>query len=130
MKPPSNRTSAWAGVTEGAKAGKLRLPVCKDCGANQYPPQEFCAACLSDDLEWTLVNPAGRVIAHTDIHASVEPWFQERAPVGVALVELECGALVYAFSAPLEQGAKIKIEARLDEAGHGVLHTALLGESE
>lgn len=120
--PPKARTPLWHHVTEGAKAGELRLQICLRCGQAQYPPREVCGRCLSDDLEWKAMDGAAKVLGKTRLHASLEPWFQDRLPVDVALVQLDIGPIVYAFAGKgAEIGVRVTVEARIDEAGQAVL---------
>ncbi len=120
--PPKARTPLWRDVTIGANAGEFRLQHCMECGRVQYPPREICSRCLSDDLEWQPVATGGVVRSYTRIHATLEPWFKDRLPVDVALVEMDAGPVVYAFcDAGMETGTRVTIEARIDESGEAVL---------
>jgi len=123
--PPADRTPLWDPVTEGAKAGELRLQVCADCGTVQYPPREVCGECLSENLEWQSTDGSGTVISHTRLHASIEPYFQARLPLDVVSVRLDAGPVLYAFAGDgtAQTGTPVTVEARLDEAGVGVFHT-------
>jgi uncharacterized OB-fold protein len=111
-------------VTEGAKAGEFRLQVCADCGQVQYPPREVCGECLSENLDWQAIDGKGTVLSHTRLKASVEPYFQARLPIDVVSVRLDVGPVLYAFAGDgtAETGTPVMIEARIDEAGVGVLH--------
>lgn len=121
--PPMGRTPLWQPVTEGAAQNEFRLQVCEECGAVQYPPREVCGTCLSDALTWRPQDGLGKVIAATALHASMEPYFQARLPVRVALVRLNAGPVVYAFNEDdLKPGAAARITARIDDSGQSVLH--------
>ena len=43
---------------EGTALGELRLQRCRGCDATYFPPQPFCPACASDDIE--IVRSSGR----------------------------------------------------------------------
>lgn len=122
--PPAARTPLWIHVTEGAKAGELRLQHCADCGTVQYPPREVCGNCLGDNLEWKAVDGAGAVLSHTRLHGSMEPWFQNRLPVDVVSVQLDAGPVLYAFAGDgtAQTGTAVTVKAQIDEAGVAVLH--------
>lgn len=121
--PPARRTPLWQYVTDGAAHNELRLQVCGACGAVQYPPREICGECLADDLVWQKHDGLGKVIATTTLHASLEPWFQNHLPVRVALVQLNAGPVLYAFtSGVLQRGDAVHVQARIDDSGQAVLH--------
>ena len=78
----------------------IRLQRCAACGAAQYPPREFCGACLSDRLDWeTAASLPGRVLARTVLHHSNEANFRARLPLTIGLVRLEIGPVAVCFLA-------------------------------
>jgi uncharacterized OB-fold protein len=79
----------------------IRLQRCSDCGAAQYPPREFCGACLSDRLGWncTKTMPA-RVLARTLLHHTNEPQFRPRLPLTIGLVQFDAGPVAVCFLSP------------------------------
>lgn len=78
------------------EAGPLELQVCGNCAVVQYPDREVCRNCLSGELEWQVVDGAGELLSWTRLHASLEPWFQQRLPWIVVSVRLRCGPVVLA----------------------------------
>ena len=76
----------------------IRLQRCVACGAVQYPPREFCGACLSDDVAWEEAEslPA-RVLACTRLHHSHEPRFRPRLPLTLGLVRFDAGPVAVCF---------------------------------
>jgi len=76
----------------------IRLQRCAACGAVQYPPREFCGACLSDALAWEEAEslPA-RVLARTRLHHSNEPGFRPRLPLTLGLVRFDAGPIAVCF---------------------------------
>ena len=120
--PPKARTALWRHVTAGAAKGELCLQHCRDCGRVQYPPREVCGQCLSAALEWRPTSGAGKVLSSTALEASLEPYFQARLPVLLALVKLDAGPVVYAFrEQSLDAGQMVAVEARVDSAGEAAL---------
>ncbi|RMF08396.1 MAG: short-chain dehydrogenase [Alphaproteobacteria bacterium] len=120
--PPAFRTALWRHVTEGAREGELRFQTCLQCGQVQYPPREVCGRCLADDLEWRPVEGMAKVLSKTRLHASLEPWFRDRLPVEVALVQLDEGPVAYVFAEQgVDVGNRVRVSARLDEADVAVL---------
>jgi NAD(P)-dependent dehydrogenase (short-subunit alcohol dehydrogenase family)/uncharacterized OB-fold protein len=129
--PPATRSRAASGLTAAAATGRFRLQVCANCGVVQYPPREACHACLSLRLRWRDVDDHGELLADTTIHHSYEPFFRERLPWRVGMVHLDVGPTVLAH---LHRGcgpapARVRVGARLDKAGQGVLVAFPIGEA-
>ena len=123
MLPPGFRSRAALGLTAAAALGRFELQVCAACTAVQYPPREACHRCLSDKLQWQLQDGAGELLAATTVHVSHDLFFRERVPWQLAMVRLDCGPTVVAH---LHDGcppapARVRVGARLDKSGQGVL---------
>lgn len=123
MLPPGLRSRAALGMTAAAALGRFELQVCASCKAVQYPPREACHKCLGDKLIWTLQDATGELLATTTVHVSHDLFFRERVPWQLAMVRLDCGPTVVAH---LHAGcppapARVRVGARLDKAGQGVL---------
>lgn len=121
--PPSPRSRAALGLTAAAALGRFELQVCEACGAVQYPPREMCHECLSEELRWRARDGAGELLSVTAVHVSQDVYFRERAPWRLGMVRLDCGPTVIAhlLDACLEPPSRVRVEARLDKAGQGVL---------
>jgi uncharacterized OB-fold protein len=76
---------------EGCRKGELRLQRCGQCAHVQFPPQSFCAARLSDKLEWFQACGRGTVLSYTVVHWSPNPAYAADAPYVLALIALEEG---------------------------------------
>jgi uncharacterized OB-fold protein len=73
---------------EGTASGELRLQRCRDCRSTYFPPQPFCPACASDDIE--IVRASGRGLLYSYVITErAAPGFT--APYVIAVVELEEG---------------------------------------
>jgi uncharacterized OB-fold protein len=100
----------------------IRLQRCEDCGKAQYPPREFCGACLSDQLAWDTADalPA-HVVARTVLHHSNEPRFHGRLPLVAGLVRFDAGPIAVCFLASTAQpGDAVQVRMGTDnllEAG-------------
>lgn len=94
--PPAARTHLGTAMTTATAAGSLCLQCCEQCGTVQYPPREVCSNCLSGELSWREVNPAGTVLASSELHHALEPWFKERTPWLMGSIKLDCGPVVLA----------------------------------
>lgn len=123
MLPPAARSRAALGLTAAAALGRFELQVCADCGAVQYPAREACVRCLSGHLRWTLQDGSGELIADTTLHHSHDLYFRDRMPWRIGLVRLDVGVTVVAHLHGGVGGApaRVRVTARLDRAGQGVL---------
>lgn len=123
LLPPLVRSRAALGLTAAAALGRFELQVCIACAAVQYPPREACHVCLSGDLQWRVQDGAGELLATTTVRVSHDPFFRERLPWQLAMVRLDCGPTVVAHlhGACPAAPARVRVAARLDKAGQGVL---------
>ena len=81
-------TPETAHFWEGTARGDLRLQRCRSCSETYFPPQPFCPACASDDVE--VVRASGRGTLHSYvINHRAAPGFD--APYVIAVVELAEG---------------------------------------
>jgi hypothetical protein len=74
---------------DGARAGRLRVQRCRDCGAYVFIPQPLCTACQSDALVWADSRGRGSVYSFTIVHRAPHPSFA--TPYAVAIVSLDEG---------------------------------------
>jgi NAD(P)-dependent dehydrogenase (short-subunit alcohol dehydrogenase family)/uncharacterized OB-fold protein len=123
LLPPGARSRAALGLTAAAALGRFALQVCGACGAVQYPPREACHQCLSGTLRWREQSGAGELIAETTVHHSNDLYFRERAPWRLGLVRLDAGptAVVHLHGGCAAAPSRVRVGARLDKSGQGVL---------
>ena len=76
---------------DGAKARRLMLQKCSDCGNVWYPIGPACPACFSMKFEWSRMSGRGVVHNYVVYHKAWTPWFEKRVPYAVVQVELEEG---------------------------------------
>lgn len=74
---------------EGARQKRLLIQRCNACGTFQHPPGPCCKKCLSFDLGSSEVSGRGTVYTFTVGTHSFHPWFDDRLPYLLAVVELE-----------------------------------------
>ncbi|MEZ5922177.1 MAG: zinc ribbon domain-containing protein [Parvularculaceae bacterium] len=118
----SEISAAMDEFTRRVRAGGFELQRCCECGQFQWPPREICNACWSDILEWTEADRTATIIASTLLNVSHERFFSERLPWRVGTVKLGAGPVAYAhLHEKAEEGARVKIDARIDYAGRAVL---------
>lgn len=121
--PPAARSPLGLELTAATARGRFELQVCAECGTVQYPPREACHRCLSTELAWQPQPDGGELISETTLHRSQEEYFQERLPWRVGTVRLDCGptAITHVHGAVPSAPCRVRIAARLDEAGQAVL---------
>jgi NAD(P)-dependent dehydrogenase (short-subunit alcohol dehydrogenase family)/uncharacterized OB-fold protein len=121
--PPSARSRAALGLTAAAALGRFRLQVCAACEAVQYPPRETCHRCLSDRLRWRDQSGAGELISETTLHHSQNAYFQARLPWRIGMVLLDSGPtlIVHLHGSCTGAPTRVRVGARLDKSGRGVL---------
>ena len=88
--PPFPTTDAltepfWA----GARAGRLVIQRCRGCGLYIHLPRPVCRRCQSDDLGHEEVSGRGTVYSFTETRKAFHPFFVERVPYLVAVIDLE-----------------------------------------
>lgn len=95
----------------------IRLQRCAVCGFVEYPPREFCGACLSDDLAWeSAASFPGRVVARTRLHHSNEPRFRARLPLSIGLVRFDLGPVAICFlSEAAAPGDDVQVRLGVDD---------------
>ena len=123
LLPPGVRSRAALGLTAAAALGRFELQVCGDCGAVQYPPREMCHRCLTGTLRWREQSGTGELIAETTVHHSNDLYFRERVPWRLGLVQLDAGptAVVHLHGGCAPAPSRVRVGARLDKSGQGVL---------
>ena len=125
--PPFARGRTALGMTAAAAEGRFELQVCQRCAAVQYPPRDACHRCLSPELKWTPQSGAGELLAETVLHHSNDPFYRERLPWRLGLVQLDVGPTVIVHlhgdvASPLTpKPVRVHVGARLDRAGAAVL---------
>ena len=74
---------------DGAREHRLVIQRCAACGHRQHPPEPVCAACLSFDLDFDPVSGRGTVYTHSVAMQVFHPWFADKLPYVVAVVQLD-----------------------------------------
>ncbi len=120
--PPFSRSRQALTFSSRAAEGRLCLQVCGSCETVVYPAREICPKCWCSALIWTDIADGGRLIAETVLRTSINTYFRERMPWRVGTVEMDAGptALMH-LHGDVEHGAQVKIIARTDKSGQGVL---------
>ncbi len=120
--PPRPRSRVALAFSARAARGEFQLQVCADCGAVAYPPRDACARCWSVDLRWQPMEPAGELLALSVLDSSTNVYFRQRMPWRVGTVRLAADVSVLAHvHSDVAEGDKVRMIARTDKAGQGVL---------
>jgi uncharacterized OB-fold protein len=74
-----------------ARERRLEVQRCDGCGALRFPPEVGCYACGSMESTWAPVSGRATLYTWTIAHPPLLPFFAERAPWPVAVVQLDEG---------------------------------------
>jgi uncharacterized OB-fold protein len=69
--------------------GELHILRCQECGFYVHYPRPLCPRCLSTDLAGERVSGRGRLYAYTWATQAFHPYFVDRLPYCIAVVELD-----------------------------------------
>lgn len=106
---------------DGLSAGELRFQRCQECGNAWLPPREECPSCWSDQWAYEASSGRGTLISWIVYHKAYHPYFQDKLPYNVCVVELEEGPrmltnLLTDDPASLEIDQPVELEIQ-EEAG-------------
>lgn len=115
--PAPNELTAF--FWEGAKQNKLVIQQCNNCHKFQHWPEPVCHHCLSFDLGHGEVSGRGTVYSYEIATQAFHPYFEDKLPFVIAVVELEEQAnlklitnLVDFADEQLEVGAPVEVTFR------------------
>jgi hypothetical protein len=91
IRPLPQITPLSAPFWSAARARQLVIQRCGACGSYRFPPEIGCFNCGSLDSAWTPVSGRASLYTWTVAHPPLLPYFLERAPWPVAVVELDEG---------------------------------------
>ena len=74
---------------EGAKQDKLLIQQCNSCQKFQHWPEPVCHHCLSFDLGHGEMSGRGTVYSYEIATQAFDPYFEDKLPFVIAVVELE-----------------------------------------
>lgn len=77
----------WA----AARERRLVIQRCLACQAYRFPPEIACSQCGSEDYEWAPVSGRATLYTWTVAYPPLLPFFGERAPWPIAVVQLAEG---------------------------------------
>lgn len=77
----------WDGLT----AGELRFQRCRQCDNAWLPQREECPRCWSDQWAFEVSSGRGTLVSWIVYHKAYHPYFADKIPYNVSIVELEEG---------------------------------------
>lgn len=93
---------------EHARAHRLSVQACLDCGHRHFPPSPVCPECLSDHQEWQVVSGRGTLMSWVSFHRAYWNGWRDELPYHVCVVRLEEGPMIVGnFSGELPSGLKM-----------------------
>lgn len=76
---------------ESLKEGRLSFQRCRACRNAWLPARSECPRCLANSWEWEPSGGSGRLISWVVYHTSYHPYFEDKLPYTVGVVELDEG---------------------------------------
>jgi uncharacterized protein len=73
---------------DGVRQHKLLILQCQDCGRYIHWPRPICRYCLSEDLVPVEMSGNGSIYSYTVARQAFHPWFADRLPYVIAVIEL------------------------------------------
>ena len=86
-QPSLDNEEWWAGL----RRHELLVQECPDCGKLTHLPQPMCPACRSLNRSWRRSTGKGKVYSWVVLHRPSHPYFADKVPYPVVLVEMEEG---------------------------------------
>lgn len=101
-RPLPEITPATEPFWAAAKRRELVMQRCRVCRVYRFPPEVACAACGSREAEWARVSGRAILYTWTVAYPPLLPYFAERAPWPIAVVELDEGPRLITHLAGLD----------------------------
>jgi uncharacterized OB-fold protein len=79
---------------QAARAGRLLIQECTECGHRQWYPRAMCTQCAAE-VEWLETTGRGTVHTFTVIRQQGLPPFRDELPYVIVMVELDEGPMVF-----------------------------------
>jgi uncharacterized OB-fold protein len=88
LPPIPEQDDSTAFFWEGARNSQLLMLRCDACGRHIHPPRPVCRHCLSGALSPAVMSGRGSVYSFTVARQAFHPWFADRLPYVIAVIEL------------------------------------------
>ena len=107
---------------EAINQNRIIGSICNSCNELAVPPRPICKKCASEDIDFTTVNPLGKLLTWTEIHIA-PPTHLDKVPYTLGIVELYENAQRLTGILELPPGEKpsfgMELIAGYDEAEEG-----------
>lgn len=90
-RPLPEETPLTEPFWQAARERRLVVQRCIACGRLRWPPEVACYECGSLDHEWAEMSGRATLYTWTVAHPPLLPYFQQRAPWPIAVVQLDEG---------------------------------------
>jgi len=121
-KPRPRIDTVSRGFWDNARAQRLSVQRCDDCGHLHFPGSPVCPKCLSESQSWVPVSGRGTLLSWVRFHRAYWDGFRADLPYLVCLVGLEEGPMLVSNivdAAPedlrIGMGVEVVFEAMDDE---------------
>ncbi len=111
-KPLPKITKLTKPFWDHAKAGRVAVQLCRDCGDVRFPPSPVCPRCLSDNQGWRVTQGRGTLESWIDMHRAYWNGFAEDVPYRVCLVRLYEGPVLVSNLVGPSDHATLGMEVR------------------
>lgn len=124
-RPMPVATEATQAFWDAARAHRLVVQRCTQCGQRQFFPRAFCQRCLAADLQWETCSGQGSIYTYTVNHRAANAHMADKTPYVVAIVTLDEGVrmmsnIVDCRHEDVRIGARVTV-SWLDTAGQPTL---------
>ena len=93
-RPAPEVTRYAAPFWAAARAHRLVIQHCAQCGQYQHYPRPWCTNCLNEAVEFVEASGRGTIYTFTVIRRSAHPAFAARVPYVLAFIDLDEGVRI------------------------------------
>ena len=90
-KPIPEISDAMRPFFEAARAHRLVIQRCRQCGTCRFPARQLCSRCLGGEADWVPASGRGVVFSFGVVHQVYHPAFTAEVQYAVVVIELEEG---------------------------------------
>jgi uncharacterized OB-fold protein len=122
-RPLPEETQLTAPFWQAAREHRLVIQRCTACSRLRWPPEAGCYYCGSLDYEWAQMTGRATLYTWTVAHPPLLPYFQQRPPWPIAVVELEEGPRLVTNITGLDPDRYeigMPLEATFDDIGENI----------
>jgi uncharacterized OB-fold protein len=99
---------------EATARRELRVQKCRNCGRLRWTPRPMCPHCNVFEVEWVALSGRGTIYSYTIVAHPTHPFWRDKVPYAVILVELDEGIRIVSNLEGWEAGDEIRVGARVE----------------